>query len=47
MSYLPDDYDKRLDKHLEFRLDMPIIGMSTLKYKNSFALFQVSFKILF
>lgn len=42
VNYLPDDYDKRLNKHLEFRLERPAIGMSTLRYKNSFALFQVS-----
>ena len=41
IEYLPDEYDKRLNRHLDYRLRKPALGMSTVKYKDSFALFQV------
>lgn len=41
ISYLPNSYDKRLANHLKYRLSEPVIGFSSLRYSNSFALFQV------
>lgn len=46
IEYLPDDYDKRLNRHLDYRLRKPALGMSTVKYKDSFALFQVKLFVL-
>ena len=44
ISCLPENYDKRLNNHLNYRLKKPIIGLNSLRYKNSFALFQVKKK---
>lgn len=41
VNYLPTDYDKRLKRHLDYRLNKPVIGLSMLQYRNSFAMFQV------
>lgn len=42
IGHLPESYDKRLLNHLKHRLNEPVVGFNTLKYSNSFALFQVN-----
>jgi len=46
LNYLPDSTDKRLTRALKFKLNQPIKSLSTLKSRDSFTLFQVSFLFL-
>ena len=40
-TYLPKNHDKRLKRHLNCRLEQPILSMSVVSDNKSFALFQV------
>jgi len=41
INYLPEDYDKRLGNHLEFRLKRPVLGLSSVQCGNEVALFEM------
>jgi hypothetical protein len=41
IAYLPSDYAKMLQRHINFRLNKPIVGLGSIRYGNSFGLFQV------
>jgi len=40
-EYLPSNYDKRLEKHLDLRLNRPMLGLSSVKYRDQMGMFMM------